>query len=427
MSSRVRSCLVRIRGLPWSAGPNDVQDFFAPLTLAAESPITFISGLGGKRTGEAYVRFESGVDAEKALRYNKATLGRRYIEVFSATDSDLEVSIHRQGPSRHCGDKVIRCRGLPFQVTVTEVSEFFAEYGVKDDHVTLDVHGTGRYVGSPNGEAWVTFRDEETAKRAYQKQNLKCIGSRYVELYLSSETERQQVQASLLWPRPSAWIAPGRPDRKARGRLARPKIAAWAQANHTQQKKARSAAVGAHARSASPPGRDEDEPSQFVDERPTPSVEEACEVAPHAQLASSDTRSPSTSSAASDVSEVGEVGEATDEDDSCVGRSPKSWYTPMPMEFYVVPVGPCAMPMDACAMLTDTGVMPTESCAMLSDPCAMQADPWQELPCESMNFMLGGNISMPYPQMYNQTFDYMSYGSVSSAFVDVAPCGSGML
>lgn len=52
-------------------------------------------------------------------------------------------------------------------------------------------------MGSPNGEAWVKFGDEATAKRALGERNMHTIGpqgTRYVELYLSSEAERMQFK-----------------------------------------------------------------------------------------------------------------------------------------------------------------------------------------------------------------------------------------
>lgn len=518
--ARTRSSFVRIRGLPWGSEPHDVQDFFYPLRLATEEPTTFISGPGGRRTGEAFVRFENESESEKALGYHKAMMGRRYIEVFPVTEADLEGGFlpsryQQEGSSRRCCDKVIRCRGLPFSVTVSEVSEFFAEYGVKDDHVTLDVHSVGRYAGSPNGEAWVKFRDEETARRAYQKKNLKCIGTRYVELYLSSETERQQYQAPPLRGK-GAWGTTGRIEKKAKPYKTFHKSSGWAETGSVQHKTSGwhkywvdqdSKGWGRYSTTdaqdtSSPSGHDEDDPdaqarqpasdlhhnsgastsgsSSNIEEAP---AEEACEVAPQEQLAASDSQTTASSSAASgaasetpsdvaseaasDVaSDISEFGEATDEDDSCVGVSPTTWYN-LPMNVCVLPMAPCVMPLDPCAMLPDQGTMPSDSCAMRADPCALLADPsvmtsdscampsdhcamlgdgsvmpadscvmptdpcvmssdqWPELPCDSMGYILGGDMNMSYP-VYDETFAYMNYGVMPSPYVDVAPCGNSM-
>lgn len=192
--------LVRIRGLPWGAGEEEILAFFQPLELHSERPVTLVNGLGGKPTGEAFVRLASAEVQAEALKYNRQMLGKRYIEVFAASDQDLELSVQRQGV-RDFSDGILRCRGLPFNCQASDVASLFGDYGVTEEHVSLGIHGAGQFVGSPNGEAWVRFGDETQAKKALEERNMQTIGCRYVELYLSSEAERQQFQN---FPLPSA-------------------------------------------------------------------------------------------------------------------------------------------------------------------------------------------------------------------------------
>jgi len=188
------SLLVHVRGLPWGAGEEEVRAFFQPLELAEESPVTLVNGTLGKPTGEAFVRFAQEKHATAALRYHKASMGKRYIEVFEASDQDLQISISRQGV-RDFSDGVLRCRGLPFHCSAAEIVDFFAQHGVTEDDVTFGVHVAGRFVGNPNGEAWVRFGDEAKARQALQEKHLKTMGSRYIELYLSSKSEHQSAQS----------------------------------------------------------------------------------------------------------------------------------------------------------------------------------------------------------------------------------------
>jgi len=187
------STLVRIRGLPWGAGENEVGLFFHPLELDPQQAVTLVNGPGGKPTGEAFVRLASPDVAAEALKYNREMLGKRYIEVFPGTEMEFQQSVQWQGV-RDFSDGILRCRGLPFNCAAADVALFFADYGVTEANVSLGMHVLGQFAGSPNGEAWVKFAGEAIAKKALEERNLQIIGTRYVELYLSSEAEQQQFQ-----------------------------------------------------------------------------------------------------------------------------------------------------------------------------------------------------------------------------------------
>lgn len=69
-------------------------------------------------------------------------------------------------------------RGLPFQATQTEISQFFAPVADVID-IEIDYNAQGR----PAGTASVLFASERVARSA-MALNKKNMGSRYVELYL---------------------------------------------------------------------------------------------------------------------------------------------------------------------------------------------------------------------------------------------------
>lgn len=78
------------------------------------------------------------------------------------------------------GGSRVKIRGLPYQVTVHEIVEFFHGYGITRESINLGTTPDGR----PSGEAWVTFPDMETGQVAVREKNRKHIGSRYVELFM---------------------------------------------------------------------------------------------------------------------------------------------------------------------------------------------------------------------------------------------------
>lgn len=86
----------------------------------------------------------------------------------------------RDGP--HTG--FIRMRGLPFQSTKEDVTEFFKEYHPIPDSVLL----TYRMDGRSTGEAYIAFENPDNAKEAMELHR-STIGSRYIELFISNKEE----------------------------------------------------------------------------------------------------------------------------------------------------------------------------------------------------------------------------------------------
>ncbi|OVA19424.1 RNA recognition motif domain [Macleaya cordata] len=81
--------VLRLRGLPFSAGKEDVLDFFKEFVLSEDSVhIEFNSD--GRPTGEAFVEFRSAVDSKAAMAKDRMTLGSRYIELFPSTIEELD-------------------------------------------------------------------------------------------------------------------------------------------------------------------------------------------------------------------------------------------------------------------------------------------------------------------------------------------------
>ncbi|PWA40161.1 Nucleotide-binding, alpha-beta plait [Artemisia annua] len=86
--------VLRMRGLPFSAGKDDIVDFFKEFTLTEDSVhITYNSE--GRATGEAFVEFASLEDSKAALAKDRMTLGSRYIELFMSSPEELRDAVSR--------------------------------------------------------------------------------------------------------------------------------------------------------------------------------------------------------------------------------------------------------------------------------------------------------------------------------------------
>lgn len=76
--------------------------------------------------------------------------------------------------------KVVRIEGLPYDVLVQEILEFFRGYHVNYENVRIQC----RDDGSPSGKAFVTFPSEKLARHAITDLNRHYIRGRFVELFI---------------------------------------------------------------------------------------------------------------------------------------------------------------------------------------------------------------------------------------------------
>ncbi|XP_059089267.1 epithelial splicing regulatory protein 1-like isoform X2 [Tigriopus californicus] len=191
-------CCVRARGLPWQASDQDIARFFVGLNLARGGVALCLSSQG-RRNGEALVLFESPAHRDMALKRHKHHIGNRYIEVYKASGEDF-INVaggnnkEAQSFLSRGGQVIIRMRGLPYDCTAKQVTEFF-ESGESGCDV-LDKEDGVLFVRKPDGratgDAFVLFTEEKDAEKALQKHK-EIIGSRYIELFRSTTAEVTQI------------------------------------------------------------------------------------------------------------------------------------------------------------------------------------------------------------------------------------------
>ena len=74
------SCItLKMRGIPFKCTEKDVVQFFKKCKI---SDIRFPMNKKGKRSGYAFVDFDSSEDLQRALKKNGKTMGSRYVELF---------------------------------------------------------------------------------------------------------------------------------------------------------------------------------------------------------------------------------------------------------------------------------------------------------------------------------------------------------
>lgn len=91
--------IVRLRGLPWSCGEQDVLDFFEGIPVVPNG-VHFVRNAHGKATGEAFVQLHAQESVHLALQQHKKMMGRRYIEVFKSSPVDMSNHLGRADARR---------------------------------------------------------------------------------------------------------------------------------------------------------------------------------------------------------------------------------------------------------------------------------------------------------------------------------------
>ncbi|KAI6209921.1 Heterogeneous nuclear ribonucleoprotein H3 [Aphelenchoides besseyi] len=195
---------VRIRGLPYSATPDDIKKFFDKINV---TDVYVMHNSEGKPNGEAYVQLASAEDLEKALDKHQNSIGKRYIEVFSLGEVEINQAIRRmQMRSQMSEQGTVRVRGLPFSCRKDDLIGFFKGLDVGEV-----VFGKESEWGRPTGEAYVRFNSKADADQALQLNN-QYLGTRYLEIFHvdgdAYEVFKQRMTApSGPRPRPLAEVA----------------------------------------------------------------------------------------------------------------------------------------------------------------------------------------------------------------------------
>ncbi|KAH3764249.1 epithelial splicing regulatory protein 2 [Pelomyxa schiedti] len=203
--------VLRLRGLPFSASTEDIQQFFMGFDVQPQN-VHIMQNADGRNTGDAYVEFSTEDLATRALlSRNKAVLGNRYIELFRCTKGELlSILEHKMGgiygmyaalgassgtdpnSSEGGGRKnemvCVRVRGLPYSATEHDIVNFFSGLTI----ATNGIHFVFNENERPSGEAYVEFATEEDAQRAMAKHKEQIL-NRYIEVFRCSKSEVQWV------------------------------------------------------------------------------------------------------------------------------------------------------------------------------------------------------------------------------------------
>ncbi|KAH9495429.1 Heteroproteinous nuclear ribonucleoprotein H [Bulinus truncatus] len=212
-----QSCVVRLRGLPWSVKKDEIVHFLRECQiLNGDEGIHFTYSREGRPSGEAFVELEAEEDVRNALAQNNEHIGSRYIEVFRVDRSEMDWMIKRAGSgvsqNQGSSDAVVKLRGLPFGCSKEEIAQFFTGLEIVPNGIMLPEDRQGR----STGEAFVQFASPSIAERALEKHKER-IGHRYIEIFKSSMSEANASGGLIRGIRPLMAGVPLRPGPYDRG------------------------------------------------------------------------------------------------------------------------------------------------------------------------------------------------------------------
>ncbi|KAM3877490.1 epithelial splicing regulatory protein 2 [Diretmus argenteus] len=216
--SKENQVIIRMRGLPFTATPQDVLTFLgpdSPVTDATEG-LLFVKYPDGRPTGDAFVLFSCEEYAQNALKKHKQILGKRYIELFRSTAAEVQQVLNRYMstplistlpppsmmpvsvlstppflPTANSTRDCLRLRGLPYTAAIEDILEFMGEHTI--DIKPHGVHMVLNQQGRPSGDAFIQMKSADKAFMVAQKCHKKTMKDRYVEVFQCSTEEMSIV------------------------------------------------------------------------------------------------------------------------------------------------------------------------------------------------------------------------------------------
>jgi RNA recognition motif-containing protein len=204
--------VIKIRGLPFRATEGEIREVFKGVQIGNfhVSPIALLifgieklvieADASGRSSGFAYMAVSSPDDFDKAMTYDRAYIGTRYIELEPSDSTTLGRVTplgaggfggqQQRGPQRGGGGRygeeyslnpnngppyALMLKGIPFAAGSGDVKRFFD--GIELSQVVFEADASGR----KSGNAFVVIENFEDAERAFAR-NREYMGTRFVLL-----------------------------------------------------------------------------------------------------------------------------------------------------------------------------------------------------------------------------------------------------
>ena len=195
---------LKMRGLPFSATEEDIEDFFHPVNT---KEIRLVQTAKGRPSGRAFVDFYNEKDLQRSLQHDKDFMKNRYIELsidLGPVEREEDMNIDKGDSSKQkkpweaeienkekdeslLDSGRLFVRNLPFTVTEEDVTKLFEHYGPLTE-VTVPVDKDGSH---SIGYAFVTFVFPEHAVKAFEELDGSIFQGRLLHLMPSKNKDNE--------------------------------------------------------------------------------------------------------------------------------------------------------------------------------------------------------------------------------------------
>ena len=180
-----RSYCIEMRGVPYTAAPPIIQDFFRDITIPTES-IHIVYNREHRATGIAYVEFTSNADQQKALAKNKDRMGHRVVDIRALSKLAMEEEYNKQvqkfsgtpmmvqsgarsNPDRGkpgSSEALLSMQNLHFDTQLEDILDFFDGHQPIVKSIKLQYRDQ-----QPTGDGLVGFSSTQQAEAALRSKN----------------------------------------------------------------------------------------------------------------------------------------------------------------------------------------------------------------------------------------------------------------
>lgn len=176
---------VRIRGLPFTANPQAIKEFFKGLEIA-NGGIHIVYNRDNQATGFGFVEFVTSTDCRRALERNNQYMGKRYLILEPVGKEDVLLEFnnaqqkyggmrddgsgdpgsHSCGPDAGVSETVVRMKNLHFKVQLEDILHFF-----RGRHPIMESIKLQYRDGRPTGDGLISFASFAEADTAVKELN----------------------------------------------------------------------------------------------------------------------------------------------------------------------------------------------------------------------------------------------------------------
>ena len=185
-----RGGILKLVGLPLTFIEADISAMFSGFTLKPDGIKRSI--ISGKPSGEAFVLLDTEEDAQRALEVTQENWNGRTWDVRVASVTEYEQFMahnfinsgptgRERLPALPYEKRVLSlvATGFPCDYTLEEIKEFFKDYKIAENGLTLIQSYSNKFTGS----VMITFEEQGDVERALRAKNLAWVKNCYVELF----------------------------------------------------------------------------------------------------------------------------------------------------------------------------------------------------------------------------------------------------